>query len=993
MANLSNTMYPPQMVGTFMPAFVRDGDALVDFNVSQYNDFSQVTMVHLSMVDMLTNSNVLKSPTGVVAFRASAISKTTSGSYRLNVPPNLLRGDDGSSATRYMIDRYYKVQVRFDKNDASGIEFKDGSAADLPQSYIGSASNQLKFSEWSTVCLVRAISRPTLSVHPFDDDEQSGYTGYILGTLPISGRLSFEQSTDTETLQSFSVKVYDQSGDVEFDSGNIYTGDNVSPNSFTYLLDTAQLNGSEHAVTISYVTSNQYEGTSKSYKLSILQETDDESFSPTVTAEVDDYDALVSVHVVNPMSIKGILHVKRASSQTNFKTWETVKTVPLNGPVDVTVEDQTVSSMVWYTYSVQVENSVGGMSQRFTTGRVMPDFHDATFMRDGRQISVRYNFSVSTAKPNVSRTKVDTLGGRYPRFVENANMNYKSFSITGLISSQEDQTKRFMSKEDWFGKAYYNYKDYREVNDVDDYYDFLWEREFREQLVSWLNDGEVKLFRSMTEGSMCVMLTDVSLTPNSTLGRRLYSFSATMYEVDSDTSVDTLKSLGIWDWDGGDMPTGDTVKCERIAQKYQLSDVKGFVDLVSKISSDFEASRAGTYAKRIVTNMSLRDLKIAFDSPPMAYTVNATGEVVDYIEPRKDSDGNIIDKGDTTDGTYVRPGYRIQLNGKDFLIGIDGVFRTPPGVEVESLWLPGIETGKVTATLDYVMLYDEIISDMQEMTGSKVDRTVIGQLCGQFEPGEYIGDKVRRKYEYIDKDKRFIQHMLSWDGIAIDCDPGAVVSLKYEKRGEDREYIVGESGEFHILDGFKSQDICFLGHRLLQIDKSDGRIPMPNEYFLDDTVRDSADAVVSIEDGTVFHTGGGMTVEVTIKGHVISSVKVIENHDTTTLGLKAVKEMPGRFVGGDKVASVDAVSGATDTSECIRKLVADCVSQAGGRNTMLDGTYTASGNGFCGKYTLMRNGAAIPFEMETGRKSGIVSDAVFGLVTYKGNVVESYYQV
>ena len=37
----------------------------------------------------------------------------------------------------------------------------------------------------------------------------------------------------------------------------------------------------------------------------------------------------------------------------------------------------------------------------------------------------------------------------------------------------------------------------------------------------------------MPEGNMTVMLTDISLTPEPIIGRRLYNFSATMYEIEN----------------------------------------------------------------------------------------------------------------------------------------------------------------------------------------------------------------------------------------------------------------------------------------------------------------------------------------------------------------------------------------------------------------------------------------------------------------------------
>ena len=51
----------------------------------------------------------------------------------------------------------------------------------------------------------------------------------------------------------------------------------------------------------------------------------------------------------------------------------------------------------------------------------------------------------------------------------------------------------------------------------------------------------------MTEGNIIVMFDAVSLTPDTQLGRRLYTFSATMYEIGDGNDLDSLSSLGIID--------------------------------------------------------------------------------------------------------------------------------------------------------------------------------------------------------------------------------------------------------------------------------------------------------------------------------------------------------------------------------------------------------------------------------------------------------------
>lgn len=70
------------------------------------------------------------------------------------------------------------------------------------------------------------------------------------------------------------------------------------------------------------------------------------------------------------------------------------------------------------------------------------------------------------------------------------------------------------------------------------------ERKFREKAEEFLNDFSCKLYRSATEGNIVVALMNVTLKPVESLGRMLYEFSATAYEV-MDNSLEELDKYGI----------------------------------------------------------------------------------------------------------------------------------------------------------------------------------------------------------------------------------------------------------------------------------------------------------------------------------------------------------------------------------------------------------------------------------------------------------------
>lgn len=60
-------------------------------------------------------------------------------------------------------------------------------------------------------------------------------------------------------------------------------------------------------------------------------------------------------------------------------------------------------------------------------------------------MAIRYNEQIATMTPVVNRIKIDTLGGKYPKFAENAKLKYKQFNLTGLIIAESDYNRQFMS--------------------------------------------------------------------------------------------------------------------------------------------------------------------------------------------------------------------------------------------------------------------------------------------------------------------------------------------------------------------------------------------------------------------------------------------------------------------------------------------------------------------------------------------------------------------
>ncbi|MDO4633718.1 MAG: FAD-dependent oxidoreductase [Eubacteriales bacterium] len=81
--------------------------------------------------------------------------------------------------------------------------------------------------------------------------------------------------------------------------------------------------------------------------------------------------------------------------------------------------------------------------------------------------------------------------------------------------------------------------------------------------------------------------------------------------------------------------------------------------------------------------------------------------------------------------------------------------------------------------------------------------------------------------------------------------------------------------------------------------------------------------------GTAAGRNGDVTVEVTFTEDAIESINVTEHAETDGIGTNAVDQIPGAIVDAQSLG-VEAVAGATVTSDAIVNAVADCVQQAGG---------------------------------------------------------------
>lgn len=145
--------------------------------------------------------------------------------------------------------------------------------------------------------------------------------------------------------------------------------------------------------------------------------------------------------------------IKRASSKDNFKKWTDIKIISWEGesleklPV---IKDYTIESGVYYKYSIDfIESNGTRVYKGQTTNIIKRDFEFSYLLgENGRQLKLKFDNKINSFSHQVSDSKNDTIGSKYPFITRNGMMDYKSFPLEGLISFHMDEQYSFISQQE-----------------------------------------------------------------------------------------------------------------------------------------------------------------------------------------------------------------------------------------------------------------------------------------------------------------------------------------------------------------------------------------------------------------------------------------------------------------------------------------------------------------------------------------------------------------
>lgn len=801
MSIISN-LYPP-LIANSQPAFVRTNTCKIYFSLSVYNSIDNIANVQISLINQKTNTSALINSSGIkIAALQEDSSIQHNYKYYVEISPSDLK--DGV----FGLNQFYKVQLRFTATTAAEIEDETKLATWL-------AENTASFSEWSTICLIKGIEQPKISIHNLEDSDITLTSSII----DIVGKMYFDNINEQEYLKNYQIQLYDK-GSLLIDSGVVYTNQ-FNPNEFNYELELQLTTGSNYTLNFIFTTINGYTET-KIYNFSILEPKIDK-LNVDILAVADNQNgrAKISIKTRDSSIFIGNLTIRRTSSETNFHKWEDVKNFIFNSnePLNFTWYDYTVESGIWYKYCVQKKNYNGDRGAITATAiPIMCEFEDIFLVGNNRQLKIQFNPSLNEFKYNVTESQQVTLGGKFPFIKRNGNNYYRSFPIGGLISSFSDiadwnntyntnasEIKIFTSKD----KIYKDYKDlyknYNLQNNINSYQDRIYERKFREEVYKFLYENNAKLFKSTTEGNILIRLTNIDFQPVESLGRRIYSFTATAIEIDEPN---------IYNYNYYEIQTIGDINKNKINYQYEtLGQYYGNTGTTEFLTNALQVKYAGRAKVGYTSSVNkLKWIKIEIYSEPYVI-IEDNGELIKAASDSSINSNAIVGYIVEINGveTIIKntlqrySNYSSNLTNNQYYINSVGCFELS-NIEITSLKFKY----NVNACIDYLAVIEEVENSP---TIEKIEYfNKIGQLYKTFSPADSVMSIIYDKY-YCSY-SAYVQKLVDINSICIQGPVGSIVYIKDSNNSTFNKYIL-QTGYLELKNNEVSiEGIYFYGVHL-----------------------------------------------------------------------------------------------------------------------------------------------------------------------------------
>ena len=772
----SSTLFPPS-IQSVQPTFdVDQGIAKVYFSLSSFNSISDIKQVQISIRYQTNNLNALITSIWPQKIMTSEIKESTESGF----PPyyieingdNLTRQVQTNDVVGFLENEILKVQIRF-------------SSDDIDVTNLSELNDHLNsFSEWSTVTLLRGIKAPSFSIPIL---ENNGTTALIqVGNASFIG--SYNIKTRGETLKAYQMLLYSSNNELLADSGiiryntanQVIYNDTESETSIAFECDLNYLltDSSTYILVCNIESKNGYR-LSKTYTFqtsSFIEKTINAYIEPEMLVD----EGCINIKLISKdgtIAHTGIILI-RTDASSNFTHWKDLASVTFaNSPINWEYRDYTAESGMYYVYGVQTVDNYGHRGQLLQTDKIILEYEDAFLYEKGKQLKLKYNFVISSYATKVYEQVIDTIEDKYSHIIRNGNVYYKTFQCSGIISSYMDEEHLFTTDNEILNNQAARWDGYRENKKILETYDYTKERGFRQKVEDFLYNGNVKLFKSLTEGNIIVKLdaSSISLTPKTELGRLLYEFSATAYEIAAPT-IENFIAFGFIDNPAVSLTkiNFNDIKLGRI-NGYDTTITKN-TNILNLIREKYNVGTAHNGVK--IEDFTLNYLRLEFDSDPYPIDLSQTPQPASSSSGKNIILGHLIQFGSNT---IVIPYPNNIYEFKD------------ENVEITS-------NQRIFTVKDEVMNIDFVISlqeneDLSGTATTSLYSRVNGQLWNTFYPEDDIYNLIFSKY-FVEKEKYYI-NLSAVFTVNVEANPGTIFRVKYTN-DEEQTLTIGETGELFI---------------------------------------------------------------------------------------------------------------------------------------------------------------------------------------------------
>lgn len=399
---------------------------------------------------------------------------------------------------------------------------------------------------YSTVGVIKCTASPSVSIDLLTATDQSNNIVYNNRQTEYSG-IYANKEDPTEQLYAgyFTITAPGANGSVVYQS---------KPKIFNNALSTS--NTSIQTEIPEVELANDVQGYKIQYCVTTINGLT--AYSPQYYLDIETTDNLENPETINPSVISGMSNSDMGTVDLNIdfiqidpsrqylvwrktlftqQPWQLLATI--EAPIELKeylYQDYTVEHHTPYLYKIQekqgnkyfkpiyINQSTASFSV-LNNNAFYVDFEDILLYDGEKQLKLKFNPQISTFQRHINATKIETLGGAYPFVIRNGNMKYAEIPLSCLLTYHMDDMYTFIANDQEIGLQT------KERNMNTTAANIKAERLFKNAVVDWLNNGQLKLLRTPAEGNFIVSLMNVSLSPNAQFSRMLATLTCNAYEM------------------------------------------------------------------------------------------------------------------------------------------------------------------------------------------------------------------------------------------------------------------------------------------------------------------------------------------------------------------------------------------------------------------------------------------------------------------------------